>query len=127
MDPGERPVSILVYEDDPAWAGALAATLRNCGYTVQIANHFAPALEALVATSVDLLVADIVVPGGVNGMALARMARMRCPSIKTVYVTGHDLGGLDADIDAPILRKPVSDERLLDTIRGVLAQSVAPG
>ena len=122
MDQGEGPVSILVYEDDPACAGVLAAILRNCGYTVQIANHFGPALDALTATQVDVLVADIVIPGGVNGMAMARMARVRCPAIKTVYVTGYDLGGVDADVGGPILRKPVSDELLLDAIRGVLAQ-----
>jgi CheY-like chemotaxis protein len=119
---GEAPVSILIYDDDTLCAGVLAAILRDCGYTVQIASHFGPALEALDATRVDVLVADIVIPGGVNGMAMARMARVRRPSIKTVYLTGYDLGDVDAEVDGPILRKPVSDERLLDAVRGVLAQ-----
>lgn len=122
MAPHEEPPSILVYDDDTMCAGVMAAILKNCGYAVQIANHFGPALEALEAAPVDVLVADLVIPGGVNGMALARMARVRRPSIKTVYVTGYDLGELTTDADGPILRKPVSDEHLLDAIRGVLAQ-----
>lgn len=119
---GEGAVSILVYDDDTTCAGALASILRDSGYAVRIANHFGPALATLDAAPVDVLVANIVIPGGVNGMAMARMARVRCPSIKTVYVTGYDLGGVEGEVDGPILRKPVSDERLLDAVRGVLAQ-----
>jgi DNA-binding LytR/AlgR family response regulator len=60
-------------------------------------------------------------PGGVNGMAMARMARVRQPSIKTVYVTGYNIRAAKAGADGPILRKPFADERLVSAVRDALA------
>lgn len=123
MAQNDRPAtaSVLVYDDDVACAHAFADVLRAYGLTVQIANDFQPALAALEVASFDLLVADIVVPGGLNGLALARMARQRRPSIKTVYVTGYDLGAVAEHAEGPILQKPVSRQRLIDAVRGALA------
>jgi DNA-binding NtrC family response regulator len=118
---GEGPVSILVYDDDVSCAEVLAATLRNCGYIVHTANHFGPALKVLEAGCIDLLIADLVIPGGVNGVALARMGRLRHRSMKTVYMSGYDLGDVEAEADGPpILRKPIPEERLLDAVRDAL-------
>jgi hypothetical protein len=41
--------------------------------------------------------------------------------MKTVYVTGYDLGDVEAEADGPILRKPVPNESLLDAVRNALA------
>ncbi len=113
--------AILVYEDDLACAHAFAAVLQAGGHSVQITSHFQPALAALDAgLPIDLLLADIVMPGGVNGIALARMARMRRPSLKVIHVTGYRLGAAEQEARAPILRKPVPDELLLSEVRRAL-------
>ena len=71
---------------------------------------------------VDLLVVDLVMPG-VNGFALARMARMRRHDLKVVYVTGYDdIPVIEAM--GPILRKPVGAEMLVATVRRELSAVV---
>ena len=112
---------ILVFDDDEASARALGCVLREAGFEVQVASHFQPALAALDAEpQVDLLVADIVVPEGVNGIALSRMARMRRRGIKVIYLTAYDLPGVENEALGPILRKPVSDELLVAEVHRVL-------
>ena len=116
--------SILVFEDDDSLGQAFAAMLRKSGYQVQVANHFEPVLQTLESkVPIDLLVTDIVVPGGVNGLALARMARLRCPGIKVIYVTGHDIRGAQKEALGHVLRKPVSQERLLREVSCALGSA----
>lgn len=69
----------------------------------------------------DLLLTDIVVPEGVNGMALSRMALMCRRDLKIIYITGYDLPGAEREALDPILRKPVADEVLLAEVRRALA------
>lgn len=107
--------SIMIYEDDQVSGLELAAILGDAGYDdIQLANHFERALAALDSGfPIDLLVTDIVVPNGLNGIELARMARLRHPSIKVIFVTGYAIGPIERQIGWPILPKPVSDEQLL--------------
>lgn len=109
---------VLVFDDDAACGQALGATLRHAGFQVQVATHFVPALEWLEAKQrIDLLLADIVVPSGVNGVALSRMARMRRRDIKVIYLTGYDVPGVDREALGPVLRKPVASDVLIAEIR----------
>lgn len=119
MPPQRR---ILIFEDDEIYGHALVATLRTAGFAVTLTSHFAPALDALdCASGFDLLVTDIVVPSGVNGFALSRMARMRHRQIKVIYITGYDLPGAEQEALGPILRKPVPEDVLVGEIRRLLA------
>jgi DNA-binding NtrC family response regulator len=115
--------AILLYENDVSCAQSFANILCSAGHTVQITNHFMPALVALEAEQpIDVFLADVVFPeGGVNGMALARMALVRRPGLKVIYVTGHDVPRLDKEASGPILRKPVSDDQLLAWVDRALA------
>jgi CheY-like chemotaxis protein len=91
--------------------------LRAAGYAVQVAPDYQLALEILERNDpIDLLVTDIVMPDRVNGMALSRMARMRRPDIRVIYVSGYDIPGLDREILGTMLRKPVGDDQLLTEI-----------
>ena len=109
---------ILVYDDDEGSAYAFGTILRRAGYEVDLATHFEPALKTLEHKQIDLLLTDIVVPGGVNGMAMARMAHMKRSTIKVIYLTGHDIPA--ANSVAPVLRKPISDEELLSAVQKAL-------
>jgi DNA-binding NtrC family response regulator len=112
---------ILVFDDDIDYGQTLAAVLRQAGFHVIVASHFHPALEALERDPpIDLLLADIVVPAGVNGVALSRMARMRRRSIKIIYLTGYDLPGAETEALGPILRKPVPHDLLIAEVRRAL-------
>jgi hypothetical protein len=59
---------------------------------------------------VDLLITDLVVPNGVNGFALARMARLRRLDLKVIYLTDIDVPTEEAI--GKILRKPLALEVL---------------
>lgn len=114
--------NILIFEDDEAYGHVLGRVLRNAGFDVTVVAHFQPALELLSGSEpLDLLVADIVVPQGVNGMALSRMARMRRRDLKIIYMTGYDLPGAEQEALGPILRKPIPEELLLAEVKRALA------
>lgn len=120
----DRPTAqqqrILVYDDDAPSAVAFGTILRRAGYEVDVASHFGPALKTLDQNPVDLLITDLVVPHGVNGLALARMARMKQSKIKVIYVTGYDVPEARESGLGPVLQKPVSDELLLSEVRKAL-------
>jgi DNA-binding NtrC family response regulator len=110
---------ILVVDDDDALSYALAKILAVEGYDVALAHDYRDALGILEdGGPVHLLLSDLRLPG-VNGFALARMARMRHHDLKVVYMTGYD------DFPAtealgPVMRKPIDQDALLRTIHETL-------
>jgi CheY-like chemotaxis protein len=119
----EKP-HILVVEDDRVFGEALCQVLSNAGYCPTLASDFRTALEALEARQqpIDLLIADIVMPGGVNGLALSRMARLRRQHLKVIYITGYDIPGAEREALGTILRKPVDDRALIQAVVRALAE-----
>jgi CheY-like chemotaxis protein len=67
------------------------------------------------------LITDIVMPARVNGVALSRMARMRPPELKVIYLTAYDIPGVEDEAIGPVLRKPIDDEQLVAEMRRRLA------
>jgi CheY-like chemotaxis protein len=113
---------ILVVDDDKICGDSTARALRAAGFEVHLAPDHRLALEDLESTRpIDLLITDIVMPDRVNGVALSRMARMRRPELKVIYLTAYDIPGVDDDAIGPVLRKPIDDEQLVAEVRRVLA------
>jgi len=120
MDPGKA--HILVVEDDATLGQAYHRVLTHAGYGAVLASDFRSALEALEGDQpLDLLLVDIVMPNSVNGLALARMARLRRRNLKVVYVSGYHIPGVEDELLGPILRKPIDDRLLIEEIEKVLA------
>jgi CheY-like chemotaxis protein len=120
--PKPSPGRVLFVDDDQVFAEASAEVLRGAGYEVQIAPDYRLALEVLESNAlVDLLVCDIVMPDRVNGLALGRMARLRRPELKIIYITGHDIPGLKDEALGPVLRKPIDNDLFVAEIERVLA------
>lgn len=120
--------AILLVEDDEAMRVSMAGLLKRAGYSVHLAPDYRLALSLLESGQpIDLMFTDIVMPDRVNGLALARMARLRRPTIKLLYVTGYDIPGLATEALGPILRKPVADEELLAAVRQLLSSSGTQG
>ena len=93
---------VLVVDDDAVFAEAIGSVLRQAGFKVDIATHFVPALKILEdADAIDLLIIDLVMPSGINGIALSRMASMRRPGLRSIYVTGHDIPGVEREAVGP--------------------------
>jgi len=113
---------VLIVEDDPALGGALCEMLQRGGYAATFATGFNPALEILEAERpIDLMLVDIVMPDGVNGLALARMARLRRRELKIIYITGYSIPGIEREALGTILCKPIDDQVLLEEVQRALA------
>jgi CheY-like chemotaxis protein len=114
---------ILVVDDDEVFRGTTESILRSAGYQVHSAPDYRRALEILErGDPIDLLILDIVMPNRVNGFALARMARLRRPDLKIIYISGFDIPRATGDEAlGPIIRKPVDNDQLLDEIARILA------
>jgi CheY-like chemotaxis protein len=114
---------ILVVEDDRTFGEALCQVLSRAGYATSLATDFQTALGILEAEQpLDLLLVDIVMPDGINGIALSRMARMRRRDLKVIYITGYNIPGVEREALGPVLQKPVDNQRLIEEIARVLAE-----
>ncbi len=117
------PGYILIVDDDAAFREAAAHALQQAGYTVTSAPDHRRALEVLEGDGpVDLLMTDIVMPDRVNGLALARMGRLRRKGLKVLYVTGYDLPGIEEEALGRVLRKPIEVDSLVFEIGRTLAE-----
>jgi CheY-like chemotaxis protein len=118
--------TILLVEDDEPVRQLIRRVLLSRGYTVLEAGNAGEALLVAEdhAEPIDLLLTDIVMPR-VSGLQLARRLRQARPNIAILCMTGYSqvpLGESDfAEMDAPILRKPVTPEALLLRVREALA------
>src|SRR5690348_7913737 len=111
----EVPPRVLVVDDDEAFRYATVKMLADAGFETAEAPDYRQALDILDDKKpLALLVMDIVVPG-VNGFALARMARMRHRELKVIYVSAFDVPTGEAI--GPVLRKPVAGDALMTEIR----------
>src|SRR5262249_28616551 len=78
---------ILVVEDDADVRDLVALQLEDLGYRAIIAGSGPEALAILAAPetpSIDLMLTDVVMPGGMNGVELVRQARTQRPELKAV-------------------------------------------
>jgi len=120
-----RGESVLVVEDNAALRRVVTRQLGELGYRVLAAENAAAGLELLERQSVDLLLTDIVMPGGINGRELARRARERWPEIKIVFTSGFSEARLNGDAGplaacTPLLSKPYRKEELASAAREAL-------
>jgi DNA-binding response OmpR family regulator len=89
--------SVLVVEDDPEVLHIAASAIRSFGYHVHRAGDAAAALTVLrAAPKVDLLFTDIVMPGGMSGVELAREACRRYPNLRVLLASGYARDVLEA-------------------------------
>lgn len=87
---------MLIVDDRPDVADTAGIILQDFGYKILVANGPAEALEILDGeTRIDLLFTDLIMPGGMNGVMLARAARERQPKIKVLITTGYAEASLE--------------------------------
>lgn len=123
-DADHQKQHVLVFDDSRVAAHGIAEMLRDAGYVVEVATHFAAALDRIEGPEpLDLFIADVVVPEGqVGGPALVRMARMKRRGVKTILMTGYDTAEAERFGLGPVLSKPVSRAQLLIEVQRALAQ-----
>ena len=127
MPPGGR--SILLVEDDPEVRRLSVDTLTDNGYRVIEAQNGQAALEILKdGAEIDLLFTDLVLPGGVDGVDLAKQARSMSPKIKVLYTTGYGYNAATRnngfEEGSEVLAKPYRKAELIRKIREVLGRDL---
>ncbi len=81
--------TILVIDDEPTVRMLIVELLDEAGYTVIEAEDGPAGLRKLDALgTVDLLITDVGLPGGMNGRQVADAARIGRPDLKILFVTG---------------------------------------
>jgi PAS domain S-box-containing protein len=120
--------TILLVEDEPALRNAASRSLARLGYRVLEASTGAQALELWQAhrAEINLLLTDMVMPGGMTGKELGEKLSLENPKLKVIYMSGYstDLIGKDFPLQEGVnfLPKPFQAQKLAQTIRDSLDQ-----
>lgn len=115
--------SVLLVEDDDEVATLVAEMLVELGYRVTRAACATAALGALSnGRPVDLVFSDIMMPGSMNGVELAREIHKRRPGLPLLLTSGYaEAAKMDADaLGVRILPKPYQLQELASALGGVL-------
>jgi len=132
--PAEPLGTVLLVEDNNDVAEVGSGLLRQLGYRVRSVANGQAALAALrLDPDVDLVFSDILMPGGMNGLDLAREIAERFPDIPVLLTTGYSASAKDAvRRGLVVLQKPYDIEALrrnireaIDTIRARSDQKIA--
>jgi CheY-like chemotaxis protein len=111
----------LLIEDEADVREVTAEQLRDLGYRVLEADGGAAALRLVQAgTSIDLLISDVALPGGMNGRQVAEAVRGRHPGLPVILITGYSAG--ESITEMEVIRKPFAPAVLADLV-GDLLQS----
>jgi len=113
---------VLAVEDDAAVLSMTVDLLAGLGYQVSTAADAKEALALLNSGApVDLLFSDVMMPGGMGGVQLAREARTLRPGIKVLLTSGYigEAGAVDAG-EFPLLPKPYERNALAAMVRDTL-------
>jgi CheY-like chemotaxis protein len=110
----------LVVEDDTLVAELAAGMLTELGFECTVTHSAKEALERLAGgEKPKVIFSDIVMPGGISGVELARKVRDRFPELPILLTTGYSeqTGG---NHGFPILQKPYEMEKLASALSNLL-------
>jgi CheY-like chemotaxis protein/anti-sigma regulatory factor (Ser/Thr protein kinase) len=107
---------VLLVEDNPEVALVSISMLEQLGYTVRRVPDAETALREIAYDDIDLVFSDIVMPGKMDGLSLARRLREMRPDLPILLATGYSDAAAGVLGDFPILRKPYEIHQLSQAI-----------
>ena len=116
-------------DDEELYRRALERILRRVGHQVSTARDSTEALALLAAQPVDLVLADVKMPG-INGLELVRQIHEFAPDLPCIVITGY--GGAQQSVEALragafwYLEKPFEQQHL-DAVRRLVEQAIELG
>ncbi len=124
-EPTGRGETVLVVEVDADLRRLVVNVLSRLGYRVLEAGDGAQALATLErAPGVDLLLSDVVLPGGRSGPEIIAQAQRHHPGLKSLFMSGYAPGGIFHQGRLPegaaLLSKPFTKHDLAQKVRAVL-------
>jgi signal transduction histidine kinase/ActR/RegA family two-component response regulator len=127
---GKREI-VLVVDDDPMVRKSVVAQINSLGYSVVEASSPAEALNVIARDeALDLVFSDIVMPGSIDGIELARLVRERRPDLKVLLTSGYPnlktaRSAEDSFAQWDILKKPYRRPDLKQALENALCVNEA--
>jgi CheY-like chemotaxis protein len=118
--------TILVVEDEPVLREMTHVILQDCGYQVLEAGCGAEALQVWAdnAHRIDLMLTDVVMPGGMSGRDLAVKLLANHPKLRIIFTSGYNVEESNADFCpqgvSALLQKPYTRTDLTKVVRECL-------
>jgi PAS domain S-box-containing protein len=118
-----RRQTVLVVDDNVDVAEVTCSLFEHLGYQTIHRDSAEAALKLIEADAkIDLVFSDIVMPGTIDGVGLAREIGSRFPNLPVALTTGYSDAAIAAPPNLKILRKPFDAEALKDFIGNVAPQ-----
>jgi PAS domain S-box-containing protein len=118
-DEPQRP-SVLIVDDSAEVAEVTSSLFEQLGYATVYRDSAEEALSLLAdGAKIDLVFSDIVMPGAIDGVGLAREVRSRYPKLPVLLTTGYSDAAQAAPPDLRILRKPFDTDILRDFVQNI--------
>jgi PAS domain S-box-containing protein len=112
--------TVLVVDDSADVADVTSSLFEHLGYETIYRDSAEAALKLLESgTKIDLVFSDIVMPGTIDGVGLAREIRSRYPNLPIALTTGYSDAAKAVPPNLRILRKPFDTEALRDFIQEI--------
>jgi PAS domain S-box-containing protein len=121
--PGSGAVALVV-DDEPTVRMLVVETLAELGYATLQAADARTARDILASDApIDLLIADLTLPGGATGREIAETARQTRPALKILLITGYAENGAPDDTKrhpkTEMLLKPFTMDALTRRLLGL--------
>lgn len=121
-----RPEQVLLVEDDASVRQTCLRVLQRMGFSVQAAPDGPSALRMAGSMDrLDLLITDVIMPGGMSGQDLASTIRSGRPDLPVVFMSGYHADMLDMVSqrdDFHLLQKPFTFAALQDLVNRITAK-----
>ena len=105
-DPERRHARILMVEDNTEVTEVTSALIKQLGYTVRVAPDAKKALHMIDDESFDLVFSDIMMPGGMDGLELAKTILKSRPRLPVLLASGSNQLVEEAQLNFTTLQKP---------------------
>jgi CheY-like chemotaxis protein len=121
--------TILLVDDELPLLEIAHAYLTDLGYSVIQAEDGPSALVAATQCAhIDLVITDVIMPGGMNGVELAQRIRRMNPGTRIIFTSGFPADALEersgTRVDGPLLHKPYQRAEFAAMIQRTLEEPV---
>jgi DNA-binding response OmpR family regulator len=126
MNPAQR--EILVIDGDEGARALIGQTLAEQGFAVTAVGDGSAALHRIEAKPFALVVAEIRLPGPLDGLTTIRQARARRPGLKCLFTSGFEPAALWNNVELEdFIAKPFHRRDLVGCVFELLQREAAAG
>ena len=120
-----QSATVLIVDDEPTVRMLVTDILEDLGYLAIEAGDSAAGLKILQSdVTINLLVTDVGLPGGMNGRQMADAGRVNRPDLKVLFITGYAenavLGNGHLAPGMAVMTKPFAMDAMTDRIRSMI-------